>query len=363
MRVIRALLVALLASPIAAAAQTPDLTLTPFAQTLAAEAATFVDGDGRIGAPSDAAELINLTLRTRYPTEVGNSSDFYAIIHVVRWADPSGNRQKVEASNWYVYNPGADWTRAAFASGKRLYGVKRAWLLYVHLNVMTERLAGCLPPQEACTYRPRYEVFVKEKLPANAISAIQLATLFGELEADRSAVTSVWGGGPMQIDKPTSDVTIHAKLVVENETAALGDPIVFDNEGRHRWDVSIGVPTRSIKELEVDTTAATAAPAEIERQRLFALLNIYPVPLDLKAGGLLTIPHLVVGTALAKRPLDRILLAVGWGPVFANLYAGVLWVREPKELAPDRDYKPQFAFGVNLPIRAIAETLKKPAGR
>lgn len=363
MRVNRAIVVvgALVAWPFAAAAQTPvpKLTLMPPPRALPADAAKYLDGDGRIATPSDAAELINLTLKTQYPTQVDTTlPDFYAVVHVVRWTDPSGDKQKVQAGNWYVYRPGADWTQTAFTTDKRFFGVKRAWLLYVHLNVTRESLKSCVPFEDACKYRPRYEVFVKEKLPSNAANAIQLVTLFGELEAE-GAVT-VWGGGPMQIDAATADLTISPTLVVGDKTAPLGDPQTFDNEGRHWWDVSFGVPMRSIKELQLDTTAGTAAPKQIEKQRLFALLNIYPRPIDLRAGGLRSIPHLVVGAAFAKKPLDRILLAAGWGPVFANVYAGVLFVRDPDGLEPDRDYEPQFSVGVNLPVRAIAEKLTKP---
>lgn len=361
MRVIRAfvVVVALVAWPLHGAAQTPTLTLMPPPQAWPDDAAKYVDSDGRIASPSDAAELINLTLKKQYPTEVDTKSpDFYAVVHVVRWADSSGDKQKVQAGNWYVYHPGADWTQTAFTTGKRFFGVKRVWLLYVHLNVVRESLASCVPLEDACQYRPRYEAFVKEKLPSNAANAIQLVTLFGELEAGGPA--NVWGGSPMQIDAATADVTIHPKLVAGKETASLGEPQTFDNEGRHWWDVSFGVPMRSIKELQLDTAAGTAAPKEIEKQRLFALLNVYLRPIDLKAGGLMRIPHLVVGAAFAKKPLDRILVAAGWGPVFANVYAGVLFVRDPKALEPDRGYEPQFSVGVNLPVRAIAEKLKKP---
>lgn len=323
--------------------------------------------DGRIATPSDAAELINLTLKTLYPTEVRPAaSDFYCLIHVLRWTDPKDSKQSVQSQNWYLYHAGQDWTLLAFNSAKRLFGVKRAWIVYVHLNVMQDRVESCLNPSAAapCLYRPRYEVFVKEKLPSNAANAVQLFTLFSNsvLEADRAPVTHVWGGGPVSIEATPSDVTIHPKLFDGDSVASLGEPQTFDNEGRHWWDVSVGVPVRSVKELEIDKTIAVATPRTIEKQRLFFLLNFFIRPIDLKATGLRRIPHIVAGAGFAERPLDRILLAAGWGPVFANFYAGALFVRQPKDSGDRRDYDPQFAMGVNLPVKAIAEKLKKPKG-
>ena len=346
-----------------ALAQTPYSTLTTrprefkdpeLLKHVSVSAATIAN-------PSDAGELLNATLKKElYPTQiVTTDEDFFALVHVVRWTSPKNDEQEVQAQNWYVYHGGNDWTLPSFTSEKRLLGVKRAWILYIHLNVMKDRVQGCASTDGDCSYQPQYVVFVKQKLPANAANAVELIKLFRDLESDREPeVTNIWGGGPIAIDKVPSDVTIQPNIFNGKTAESMGDPQVFDNEGFYLWDVSFGVPVRGIKELTIDNTAGTATPKEIEKQRLFALLNIFFQPVDLKTSGLRSIPHLVVGAGFAKRPLDRILVGAGWGPVFTNLYAGALFVRQPKDVSPEQKYKAQFAVGVNLPVRGMAEKLK-----
>jgi hypothetical protein len=69
--------------------------------------------------------------------------NFHCVIHVLRWSDPDAEKkQTVVAQNWYVFNNGhakglrSDriWSQEDFTTADRIYGVKRIWMLYIHLN-------------------------------------------------------------------------------------------------------------------------------------------------------------------------------------------------------------------------------------
>lgn len=314
-----------------------------------------------------------------------SKDDFYCVIHVLRWSDPpkaastgdpaldaapGPTQQNVESQNWYVYNNGqgkgfrGKWSDKDFASRNRIFGVKRIYLLYVHLN-----------NQSSADYLARYDFSIFGKTPENISNLFRVAKLFtGQQEKAVSA--NWWGGGGIDVEYVPSDITITAKFVPaaereSNPGVALDKPVKFDNEGRYWWDVSVGVPMRRISEFEFQTTGNTLAPKEVNKQNIFALLNLYPIPADIKGTTYSWIPHFVGGVAIAKQPQNKILIGAGFGPRFANFYLGSLFVKQavtdasdqggtppPATVNPKFKYKPQFTFGLNLPVRGIVEALK-----
>src|SRR5207253_1047462 len=137
-------------------------------------------------------------------------------------------------------------------------------------------------------------------------------------------------------------------------------------EGLYWWDVSVGVPIRRISQLSFQNTNNSLSPVKVDKQNIFALLNLYPVRVDVKTQGFTWIPHFVGGVAIAKQPQNKILIGGAFGPYFANFYLGALFVKQQEKADPTATtssirnvYKPQFTFGLNLPVRGIAEALKK----
>ena len=352
----------------------------------------------------DAAKIIEDAIRSnilvvpsRYyepPTNPGErgvfSSDFYCVIHVLRWANPGSAQnsgktetkaQTVATQNWYVFNSGKGkgagrnrlWSNEDFAKINRIFGVRKVWLLYVHLN-------------KAADYDyalARYDFNVEKKTAANVSDLLNVAQLF---ITDTSAKTlaevdllptNLWGGGSVDINYVPSNITITASFVktIDNgPVVALDKPQKFDNEGRYWWDVSVGVPIRHITQTQFDATAGTVTAKTVDKQNAFALLNLYPVPVDIKGTNYSWIPHFVGGVAIAKQPLKKILVGAGVGPHFANFYVGALFTEQTSpaslkegdaatsaQLNADshRHYKTQLSFGLNLPVRGIVESLKK----
>lgn len=326
---------------------------------------------------------------------------FHCIIHVVRWKDAEGTaEQTVDKQNWYVYNNGRGkgfnrtWSQEDFATENRIFGVSKVWLLYVHLNKLTTH-----------NYLARYEFDITKKTPANLENLFALAGLFKTArgEAAGAPAEDIWGGGAVDIRYVPSNVTVTAKFVrlpgvdvaslrdtrtgelmpgaldtIEQaaktvEPKVLDKPKTFDNEGLYWWDFSVGVPIRRISQLEFQNTGNTVTAKEVNKQNIFALLNLYPYPVDVKRQAFTWIPHFIGGVAVAKQPQNQILLGAGFGPRFANFYLGGLLVKEQQTstlkegdtatdeaLAADvrRRYKAKFTFGLNLPVRGVIESFK-----
>ena len=149
------------------------------------------------------------------------------------------------------------------------------------------------------------------------------------------------------------------------------------NEGRYHWDVSVGMPVVSIKELEFSSENGIVTAKKKERQNAYGFLNLFPRAVDLKAKSYLTTPHFVVGVPISGKPLDRPVIGLGTGLytdfLKINFFAGVAFnkVREPKTLAAgqpattgqlESDFETKrvtkFVFGINFPVRQFIEAVK-----
>jgi hypothetical protein len=338
----------------------------------------------------DAEQLIELALKPKGPfnglggDNPANVKDnnFHCVIHVLRWSDPDAEKkQTVVAQNWYVYNNGKAkglrsdriWSQEDFTTADRIYGVKRIWLLYIHLN----------KSKDTQSYTAYYDFTFTKKTPANVANLLGLASIFAgsgtlaEPGEEERPFHNLWGGSFVDTKYVPSDATVTANITTDPATGpyvALDKPKKFDNEGLYWWDFSVGVPIRKIKELQFDTAANTVTSKEVDTQNAFALLNLYFPPKDIKGTSASWIPHFVGGVAIAKQPLKKFMFGAGFGPHFTNFYVGALFTEEkkPATLAegttatPDqlnndlrKHFRPQFTFGINIPVRAVLATLDK----
>jgi len=338
--------------------------------------------------PTDGGKPI-LSVPTEYYHDGKFADDFYCVIHVLRWADPTDttdasgdavHAQTVASQNWYVFNNGKGkgigsqgrWSNEDFTSLNRIFGVKKIWLLYIHLNSVRD-----IGYQQA-----RYDFNIEKKTPQNVSNLFGVAQLFLTFPASaakddfKPARQNVWGGDVVDLNYVPSNITITAsivKSVSSGPVVALDKPKKFDNEGRYWWDVSVAVPVRHISQTQFDTTANTVTAKKVDQQNAFAMLNLYPVPVDIKGNSFTWIPHFIGGVAIAKQPLKKFLLGAGFGPRYANFYVGAIFTEEKKpatlkegdtataaQLNADlhKHFKPKFSFGFNLPIRGVLESLK-----
>jgi hypothetical protein len=349
----------------------------PHSMSSSAGMLAYLNADkASIGGPSDARELIGAAIdghyfagdRKKHWTRADlNSPAFYCIIHVVRWKDTPSDTdkdpiQKVDVQNWYVYNGDGKWAQDDFTTNKRIFGAKNVGLLYIHLH-RSARLT---------TYSVEYDLDVTSKTPANVIHLFQAAGAF--LPATQNAPATqdhdnVFGFADANISYVPSDISAIGNISMNaGELQVLGDSIVLDNEGKYYWDVSVAVPIRKMSQLEFNDTNNTVTSRSTDKRNVFAVLDLYPFKKDVKNTSFDWHPYGLVGIGISQQPLHKILVAGGWGPRFAQFYAGVLFSKQqtlnsltvgsvatPGQLAADTNikFKPQFAFGINLPVRDV----------
>lgn len=425
-------------------------------------------GGPRLASAADGERIIRSTLGSSesYGARVLrdiDSKDFHAVIHVLKWADPTSDpgqkvTQTVQAQNWYVFRGGSGWTQTDFTSANRLFGSKGFYLLIIHLN----------HDPDAGNYLPHYQITITQKQAANVANLLAAAKLLGaDFDAFKAQSVTTrrdwWVGRFVPVDDVPSDITIAPAIVaragsapaplgggqprgnretptpnnpfqdilkqpppagpaqtptpatgdkpappqtpphapvaetapapmaapapasapqtdaakqiavlreqlaalekqvtdMKNQAAlqsapqSLGDARKFDNEGKYWWDVSIGVPVRKVNDFQ--RTAAGLDVKTVSKNTAFALVNLFFKPVDLKTPTLNTLPHALVGVGLEKRPLDRFFIGGGWGPVYANFFAGVAFKRV--EAQGKTTYPREVTFGVNVPVLTITKRL------
>lgn len=334
----------------------------------------------KIGSYEGAERIMSALLVDKNGHPVGETEfkdkNFYCIIHVLTWSAPSktDNTQTVEAQNWYLYNQKAkNWTQGSADTIPRLYGAKDVTLLVLHLN-----------KEATFNYTPSYEIKVEKKTPAYIQHLLALLGVFngqtGPKAERANGPGNYWGVYHLVVQYRPSDITITPEVSKQSNTGApvevtkLGDAQKFDNEGLYFIDFSVGVPVRKVSQLSFDSTNGVVTPQKVDKTDIMAFLNLYPRPVDIKRTGYDLVPHFVGGVAIDKKPLDKIFVGAGFGPVVANFYLGALFVKQqqlsnlapgaaatPGQVANDihHRYKAQVGFGLNLPVGAIIEKLKK----
>jgi hypothetical protein len=380
-------------------------------------------GSGATLSYENAAILV----RAAFPKQDTTSDDFYCVIHVLQWGDDTST---IEQSHWYLYRGrgtrssyGGRWTAARFEES-RIFGTDRLALLYVHLNVpavakvaaqkeLDTQLAGGVPKPtgegnftraellpdkgdasidlksargeplrvtgdyvvEATYTNISYQIDVVKKLPApiqnlqDALGILQAQTASAPFVtlSDRVAL---YARNVYDIRHVPSDITISGKLTT---AAALAKTVdlgrqTYDNEGLYYWDISLGIPVQSMSQLEFETSGGQVFAKEVDTMQLLMMANIYWWPVDTKNTKLLLLPRPVVGVALDKKPLKKILVGLSVGLNKVQVYGGRLWSQVDKAPTPDgsatpptedtTEYKSDWTFGINASVRQVIDFLK-----
>ena len=404
-----------------AADQTEYLKKPP---TVLAEPGLYIDATtGRLSYER-ARALVRLVL----PLEDTDSPDFYCAIHVLSWGDDTST---IDKSHWYVYRGrgtrtsyAGRWTPALF-SGSRIYGSDRLAILYVHLNVpATTRMAAetelapllatglpkptgtgnytiadLLPANadpapalrsareqalrslgshivEADYTNISYEMSVIKKLPAPIQNLQDAIGMLQAARADQPFVTlqqrvALYAADVFDVHHVPSDITITGTLT--NTTALASTTIelgkqTYDNEGLYYWDVSLGIPVTSVTQLDFETSGGEVFAKEVDKAQLMALMNIFWRPVDTKNTKLLLIPSPIVGLALSKKPLSKIMVGLSIGLNRVQVYGGRQWSLVDQAAVPAADapataetkseYEQSWVAGINVPVRQVIAFLK-----
>lgn len=341
-----------------------------------ADAKAAIQPNGTILSTDDALKLVKNTVGRSGDVDI-KAKDFYCVIHILDWAyDADGKSAKPGASNWYIYNPGADWDSVSLVANKRIFGAKRPYLLVVHRNIAVLAVKGSDGSQllpDKLDYSLNYQIAITPRAPANVQNAESLVSLFpnqassaklkqGLVFSQEVIHISGWAYGQLDNTQPPSSLSFQA-AITGDAPAVKGlniDPVPYlvDNEGLYWWDVSVGVPIKSYQQLQNLSTPSGLAQAQIDKRNAFALMNIFLWPVDIKSDSYLGHPHIVVGAAMASQPLHAIFAGGGIGPAVTNFYAGFMITTEKSPDVPGQNNRHiKLGLGINFPLRAIGAKL------
>ena len=291
------------------------------------------------------------------------------IIHVVRWSDAAvadgaaAPSQTVQQQRWYLIDKGK------FVRPGRLFGAKTVYFVYLHLN-----------KDSKTSYTSHYNFTITEAIPQNQQNLALLASVLAIASPGQTPAPpgSVWGGQELDMWYSTADIGIDSSTTDNKQNGAK--PIAIDNtykihnEALGWWDVSAGVPLRKMSQLSFQSSSNTLTPQTVDKKSIFALIDLYPFhkqKMDLAYSNFTWIPSFVMGVPASQQPLHQPLFGVAWGPRFAQFYLGAIIRKQVgllsgSALAPGTSactgWCPQFAFGINLPVKALQKALSsKPA--
>jgi hypothetical protein len=308
--------------------------------------------------------------------EVGD----YCALHTIVWKPLADNKSEPDRTIWALFKAvkatdmSVAWEPVISSTDKRVFdtrimGSKRVVVLLANLNT-------------PASWDVKYTVTINQKIPTPLQHLLELApTILGG--GAPAPPKNIWGARMMLIRYRASDMVV--KLT--GLTAGPGGrPIEqskeqskeYDNEGKYHWDISVGLPVQSVRQLQFKSDGNQVVAEAKEKQSVYGFLNLYPIPVDLKSKDFFTLPHLVIGVPLASKPLQRPFLGLGTGifktPVKFNIFGGIVFIRErvPRTLAEGDPATAQqlegdlrtrwvrkFMFGINLPVSQIKDAIKK----
>jgi hypothetical protein len=302
---------------------------------------------------NNARQLIERTIE-RQPNHGVNTKDpdFHALIHIVDWTLKDGEAV-VKAEQWSTFREGP-WSNSRFG-GTRVLGSQNVVLLTVHFGLDCAQRAAL-----------RYAISFEEKTAAPLIHLGQLIRAIVQQPTDEALAIEdcaggMWGWMPIRIDSLPGDINVIPQMLdATKEVMKFGSEKVFDNEGLYRYDFSLAVPINGAEDLTFAEGAVT--PTEVDKQTAYGAAMWYLKPVDVKAPGPTLTPYLFAGFALENKFYQRGIVGVGWGPIVANFFAGAAWQYVEDDAvaeAAGKRWNWNFAFGVNVPIRALLDKATK----
>jgi hypothetical protein len=323
---------------------------------------------------------------------------------VVNWKTTSA---ATDSSAWFVFRGGNRWN-AVNLEAARIYGSRKVAVLYVHLvqavvdpvdadfDTFAAGKAGIdtagmkaafgmgrlaqfqdangrsLMRVDGITYVTGYppavpldyRIEVTRKTIAPFGHALALLGAVGQAGGAAmklvNRTVAIWAGQYYDIQYSTSDILVKALLGIDQKEL---DKKTFDDEGNYHFDFSAGIPIRGIKQLQYDSTNATATPKSTTATNAYGLVNLFVKAMDVKTDYAVWPPSFVAGVGLTGHPLDKPLLGLGFGYGKINGFVGCVFnkVSQPGATpgATTSHREEKFVFGINLTARQLADLLKK----
>lgn len=292
------------------------------------------------------------------------------IIHTVVFGPnpATGNQpsQPVVDQTWYLLHDGK------FLRPGRLLGTKKLWFIYLHLQ-----------KDQKISYQVQYNFTVTDAVPANVQNLNSFLGIIGAPSSTKNLLSkgatpppsyeNVWGGKQITMTSSTSDIGIDANVITNGKSTALDKTQTIHNEAPEWWDISAGIPIRKMSQLTFPSSGTgTVTPTQVDKKSIYGLADFYWLPYQQKQmmyNGYTLIPSLIAGLPASQKPLQKPMIALGFGMTSIQVYAGVIVAKQSDVPAgatttakPCTGWCPEFAFGINLTVKGLQSALKtKPA--
>lgn len=349
--------------------------------------------------------------------------NIYYILHLVRYKD---NELAVEHQNWYVYY--SDWDQkhnflyqlsdfrlAKHFEETRIFGSNKVALVYVHFNVpgatknqisaaaqdkgfnnndqdkivkgifegeppsnvpvQTKNGHGLIKLTEKLAIDERflpisYRVNITKKLPDVQQSLKGIAGLVVQSGAVKVVTVenkffTLGLGKVMDIKHQPSDMKTTALVGAGQEQKEISTQ-TYDNEKRYWYNFSFALPLKSFKDVTFDFQNQLVTPKKVEKQNLFAMVNVSPFKFDTKKPWAQAVPVFIYGVPITGKPLDQHLLGIALGFNYVQPYIGVHYNRTkvPRVAGATQtdDLKDRWvgklSYGINIPVSYVVGALK-----
>jgi hypothetical protein len=147
---------------------------------------------------------------------------------------------------------------------------------------------------------------------------------------------------------------------------AMPDYTIID-ESKSYWDVSIAVPVKKVSALQYSSTNNSVTTSQVNKNNVFAVVDLYFPPKDLVGMNYSFIPHPLLGVSMASKPLQSLLFGGAIGLSFGELYVGANLIKQqqvsgltagstatPQQLAAatSKGFQAHFTIGINISVKS-----------
>lgn len=227
-----------------------------------------------------------------------------------------------------------------------------------------------------------YTVDITKKIPApiqnlQGIASIAFAANGAPVPLKISvSQISLCGGQGFEVSPLPSDMTVTANMTVKDKQQQIGSN-TFDNEKKYWYDFSLAFPLKSYNDLTVNSSDLTLTAKNVEKQSLFAAVNLSFIPYDTKKASFQYIPVFLYGLPITGKPLNHHLFALAVGLNRVQAFAGIL-LNHDRSVANATTPPPgttngsstgsgnvsdswsaKFTYGINFPVSTVTSLLKQ----
>ncbi len=296
-------------------------------------------------------------------------------------ATPSSSNGPGE--RWVVAHRQPVTGKVELAEDARILGTTSLSVIFVIVNAQFPIGQDPTDPDQQPFSSISYNAIVKPKLPMNVqdlLGLLQVIGSFGQARAQLAQAAYLGWGTLAPVANP-SDITVFGVMHAQDNDAAngtlnldqqiIGHPRVLDNEGKHHWDVSVGVPVNKLSLLDYSQDTNQYLPKTINKQSVYGLFNLYLPAVDLKSTKLQYWPHVVAGLGLTGRPGESFFVGGAWGIPELQFFVGSGFadhnVLKPGASATtgtnfEQRYASRLTFGINIPVMAAVKKLQSKNG-